>query len=91
MPHNSECLISVSFLFRSLEQTVPDLMFYHDRGTEQHSDEAKMHHFLETNLFRAKPRVSERTNLRIFMRRNFQLNKRVLRFAYHFVIDSVFI
>lgn len=36
-------------------------MTYHDRGTEQHADDAKMHHFLDTNLHRAKPRVSERT------------------------------
>ena len=33
-------------------------MFYHDRSAEQYTDDAKMHHFLDTNLFRAKPPVS---------------------------------
>lgn len=46
------------FFFRNAEQIVPDLMFYHDRNTEQYTDDAKMHHFLDMNLFRAKPRVS---------------------------------
>ena len=45
---------------RASEQIVPDLMFYHDRGAEQYVDDAKMHHFLDSNLYRAKPRVSNR-------------------------------
>ncbi len=39
------------------EQTVPDLMYFESQGTEQYRDDAHMHHFLDTNLFRARPRV----------------------------------
>ncbi|UJR27956.1 hypothetical protein I4U23_009214 [Adineta vaga] len=40
------------------EQTVPDLMFFENQGTEQHRDDAQMHHFLDTNLYRARPRAA---------------------------------
>ena len=40
------------------EQTVPDLMFFEKKGVEHHHDEAKIHHFLDNNLYRAKPRVN---------------------------------
>ena len=40
------------------EQTVPDLMFFESQGAEQYRDDAQMHHFLDTNLYRARPRVS---------------------------------
>lgn len=42
------------------EHTVPDLMFFESQGAEQHRDDAQMHHFLDTNLFRARPRVRDR-------------------------------
>ena len=32
-------------------------MFFESQGAEQHRDDAQMHHFLDTNLYRAKPRV----------------------------------
>lgn len=32
-------------------------MFFESQGAEQHRDDAQMHHFLDTNLFRARPRV----------------------------------
>jgi len=41
------------------EQTVPDLMFFESQGgAEQYRDDAKMHHFLDTNLYRARPRAT---------------------------------
>ncbi|CAF4008609.1 unnamed protein product [Rotaria magnacalcarata] len=39
------------------EQTVPDLMFFESQGPDHYRDDAQMHHFLDTNLYRAKPRV----------------------------------
>jgi len=39
------------------DHTVPDLMFFESQGAEQHRDDAQMHHFLDTNLYRARPRV----------------------------------
>jgi hypothetical protein len=32
-------------------------MFYENHGAEHHNDDAQMHHFLDTNLYRARPRV----------------------------------
>lgn len=32
-------------------------MFFENQGAEQYRDDAKMHHFLDTNLYRARPRV----------------------------------
>ncbi|CAF3492449.1 unnamed protein product [Rotaria sordida] len=40
------------------EQTVPDLMFFESQGTEHYHDDAQMHHFLDTNLYRARPRAT---------------------------------
>ncbi|CAF1301854.1 unnamed protein product [Adineta ricciae] len=40
------------------EQTVPDLMFFESQGAEQYRDDAQMHHFLDTNLYRARPRAA---------------------------------
>ncbi|CAF4404095.1 unnamed protein product, partial [Adineta steineri] len=41
------------------EQTVPDLMFFENHhGAEQYRDDAQMHHFLDTNLYRARPRAT---------------------------------
>jgi hypothetical protein len=34
-------------------------MFFENQGAEQHRDDAQMHHFLDTNLYRAKPRVRD--------------------------------
>jgi hypothetical protein len=46
------------FIFYILpEHTVPDLMFYENHGAEHQHDDAQMHHFLDTNLYRARPRV----------------------------------
>jgi hypothetical protein len=46
-----------SFCYSLPEHTVPDLMFFGNHAAEHHHDDAHMHHFLETNLHRAKPRV----------------------------------
>lgn len=32
-------------------------MFFETQGTEHYHDDAQMHHFLDTNLYRARPRV----------------------------------
>ncbi|CAF4667134.1 unnamed protein product, partial [Rotaria sp. Silwood1] len=40
------------------EQTVPDLMFFESQGNEHYHDDAQMHHFLDTNLYRARPRAA---------------------------------
>jgi hypothetical protein len=53
-------LLKFLFLLSSLpEHTVPDLMFFENHATEHHHDDAHMHHFLDTNLYRARPRVRE--------------------------------
>ena len=49
--------IILSFDSSLPEQTVPDLMFFESQRTDHHRDDAQMHHFLETNLYRAKPKV----------------------------------
>jgi len=33
------------------------MFFERQGGEQQHRDDAKMHHFLDTNLYRARPRV----------------------------------
>jgi hypothetical protein len=38
-------------------QTIPDLMFFENHGVDHHHDDGNMHHFLDNNLYRAKPRV----------------------------------
>jgi len=48
-----------SFCYSLPEHTVPDLMFFQNNAAEHHHDDAQMHHFLDTNLHRAKPRVRE--------------------------------
>ena len=50
-------LLFFSFLISLPEQTVPDLMFFENQSAEQYRDDAQMHHFLESNLYRARPRV----------------------------------
>ena len=40
------------------DETVPDLMYFKSQAAEQYTDDAQMHHFLDTNLYRAKPKVS---------------------------------
>jgi uncharacterized protein YegP (UPF0339 family) len=32
-------------------------MFFENHAAEHHHDDANMHHFLDTNLYRARPRV----------------------------------
>ncbi|CAF1098206.1 unnamed protein product, partial [Didymodactylos carnosus] len=39
------------------EQTVPDLMLFEAQQSEQQLDDAKMHHFLDANMFIARPRA----------------------------------
>ncbi|CAF1077760.1 unnamed protein product, partial [Didymodactylos carnosus] len=39
------------------EQTVPDLMFFDAQQSEQKLDDAKLHHFLDNNMFIARPRA----------------------------------
>ena len=53
------CLSNVFFVcMNSLpEQTVPDLMYFESQGPEHYHDDAHMHHFLDTNLYRARPKV----------------------------------
>ena len=50
-------IFSLDYFYSLPDQTVPDLMFFESQGAEQYRDDAKMHHFLDTNLYRAKPRV----------------------------------
>ncbi|CAF1101213.1 unnamed protein product [Adineta ricciae] len=40
------------------ENTVPDLMFFENRGGDHHHDDVQMHHFLDSNLFNARPRAA---------------------------------
>ncbi|UJR21456.1 hypothetical protein I4U23_024541 [Adineta vaga] len=40
------------------EHTVPDLMFFENRGGDHHHDDAHMHHFLDSNLYSARPRAA---------------------------------
>ena len=40
-------------------------MFFENQAAEYHHDDAQMHHFLDANLYRARPRVSE-TKIKIF-------------------------
>jgi hypothetical protein len=32
-------------------------MFFENHSAEHHHDDGNMHHFLDTNLYRARPRV----------------------------------
>jgi hypothetical protein len=52
------------------EQTIPDLMLFENAAAEYHHDDAQMHHFLDTNLYRARPRVRQR-NFQQAMRQHF--------------------
>ncbi|CAF0939437.1 unnamed protein product [Adineta steineri] len=40
------------------ENTVPDLMSYENHEGEHHHNDAEMHHFLDTNLYSARPRAA---------------------------------
>jgi len=51
----------ISFCYSLPEHTVPDLMFFENHAAEHHHDDANMHHFLDTNLYRARPRVRKST------------------------------
>ncbi|CAF4253836.1 unnamed protein product, partial [Rotaria sp. Silwood2] len=42
----------------SPERPVPDLMLFENRGAEDHPDDARMYHFLDTNLHHARRRAT---------------------------------